>query len=703
MDEYVKDLARDLKRKYKLHGQRIVQIWHSLDQQKRIRVIKDGAYKGHVLRDPHDTRLGNVNMITPEWNLRDLTKTQPEVLLKMLEHRATSSLQSQYTIGMDGLNGDHAHIVDIMQNHNLRLRDAHQYENCYTLFYDEESYGRSIRIKRGNKREVLAGMEPAIRACLIVPQAVGDLILMRQQYLLQYLNMIIDDILDATRSHHDQSKRSEKPCCNVTKAMAKLSIHAPAETIDLPALLTTSLDNKSALEDYVDLMVTEPILLAHEVNSWFFSRPELVPDERGRTLPVHTDQYISAAVFDAVQNGMKAAALWTHMSNLLALLNASPEKHARSIILQEIANVCQLEFDRTQVAFKRAVSVSLGGGKWFKRLTTTRKDGLSRITVRDKPENLTRENPRIHYMLRLCQDGMAYTESAEWITKLDSLHQAHPLEREKTTEPQLDALGNLAVIVTFMQSLATLLRLPAATHKKEQLFCSRYTALEQELAQLRSGVDLGDFAIPIDNLLEPGMAAGALSRLDEISEDKAGTTIRLLYRDLVDDAADKIRQRLEGQDTEVVKLHAEYITPTAPEPQDTLVQRRREKEKTRPVQLPNEDDNPATPPQALPTRQVFRVKPSTSATFLTLLSRSSAARGSVSWDAFVAALTDLGFSTLPTLGSVYTFIPPESMTVQRKIALHRPHNSSIEGSRLLVFSRRLKRVYGWDGDTFYTT
>jgi hypothetical protein len=64
--------------------------------------------------------------------------------------------------------------------------------------------------------------------------------------------------------------------------------------------MDSTFDQKSSLKDYISLFSTEPTVLAHEVNLWFFTRPELVADEKGRSMPGHTDQYISGAVFDAV-------------------------------------------------------------------------------------------------------------------------------------------------------------------------------------------------------------------------------------------------------------------------------------------------------------------------------------------------------------------------------------------------------------------
>jgi hypothetical protein len=104
--------------------------------------------------------------------------------------------------------------------------------------------------------------------------------------------------------------------------------------------------------------------------------------------------------------------------------------------------------------------------------------------------------------------------------------------------------------------------------------------------------------------------------------------------------------------------------------------------------------------QSTESKDLFQVKASTFAVFSSLLSRSSAARGSISWDAFTAAMSDIGFSVVPKVGSIYTFNAPSKLAVQRDLTLHRPHQSHIEGPILLIYSRRLNRVYGWDESTF---
>jgi hypothetical protein len=542
MDSDLKALHSDLARKFRLHGTRIEQMWRSFSPKQREKVMRDGSRDGVVLKNHQDTSLGNVYKFVPEWNIRDITSS-PDYFVRILKHRATTQLQEQYIDGVSGGPGDHAHIVEMMQKKNLQLINASQFKDCYTLFYDEEKYGRSVTIKPGHSKDVLAALRPAVDAQLIVPQATGELILMRQISLLQTLNIAVEDILDAASTTRTQTKRPKKPADVATAALAQLSLHETPKKFELSHLATRSLDQKASLEDYVNLISTEATILAHDVNLWFFTRPELVADERGRVMPVHTDKYISGAVFDAIHSAVKAAAVWSYITRLLALLESSHDKQFRVIILQELSNTCHLEYTRAQSNFKRHVSTGSGGNKWFKRMSTVRKDGIARISMKRSPESLTVENPQLHYMLRLCLDETNWTTSAEWLQKLEDLHRAHPVEKENMTEREYDSLGDLAIIVTFTQALSSLEKLPPVTHKQHQAFPSGYLALENELRDVKSGIDLGDFAIPIDNLLEPGMAVGALTTLDNYILEKTGSKLGFLYQDLVEDCVSNILKR----------------------------------------------------------------------------------------------------------------------------------------------------------------
>lgn len=697
----VKDLHYDLARKYRVHGSKVEQIWPSLSQAQRTEVMKAGAADGVVLKHSSDISLGNVYKLIPEWNLRDVTAPQSDFFLHLLKHRATTSLTEQYTCGVDGSPGDYELITEMMRTKNLR--HVEDFTDCYTFFLEGDMYGKSVELVK-EKESSLKEFMPAIRARVCVPQEVGEFILMRQMYMLQSLNIIIDDILEEGSTTRNQKPHPKKPTDVATAALSKLTIQPAPPKLDLSDLHASAVDQKAVLDDGLHLLCTEPVVLAHSVNHWYFSRPELVADEKGRMLPALTDKYISAAVLEAVHSTVKGAAIWDYMCRLLELLKGFTNKSHRAIILQEIANLCHLEYTRAQSLLKRHVAIDTGT-KWFKRISNAYDNGIARITMKGDPTLLIRENPQLYYLLRLCQPDTNAAKAVDWIKKLDDLHKAHPLEREALGDRQGDALCDLAVIISFIHYLSPTISMPSFNRKKGQLFVARSAQLDIEINKMKNEVDLADFAIPIDNLLEPGMAESALARLDDFIVEKAGTKMGFLYQDMIDECILRLQEQLEAKTKEQAKTEYVSLPPETPQTPEVVVQQRRQKEKTRPTHSSIYEINPSK--QTSVTEQSdlaqqseqFKVKPSTAEVFTTLFSRSEA-RGSVSWARFESAMGDLGFSVTPNFGSVYAFKPPQTMALERPFTFHRPHKPNIEGYRLLTLARRLKRVYGWSEQTF---
>ncbi|KAF2103130.1 hypothetical protein NA57DRAFT_63799 [Rhizodiscina lignyota] len=682
--DVVKELHRDLVGKYNKHAAVIEQYWRSFDQSQRAQCIKAGAAEGIVLKHPQDQSMGNVYKFIPEINLRDITNPESDFLLELLKHRTTNTLLDQYMTGLNGGPGDHAFIKQMMDTRNLRLINPDK--NGFTLFLDEDSYAQSMTIKR-EASQIRAGLAPAIRANRCVPQELGELILQRQLYMLQHLNIVIEDILDIGSRTRDRKRPSKKSDKAATAALAKLSIQEPAKSLSLPDLINSAADEKASLEEYLTLLSTEPVVLTHAVNFCFFSRPELLPDEKGRNLPVHTDKYISGAMLEAVYNAR------------------APDKIYRAIILQEISNVCHLEYGRAQALFKCHVQTATGN-KWFKRISNVYdKAGNARVAMKGDPEVLTRSDPQLHYMLRLCQFETDTSKATDWMKKLSELHNSHPAEREKLEEREADSLSDLAIITSFMQDLSLAISMPSLSRKKNQMFVARSQELDAEMNELESKVDLRDFVVPIDNLLEPGVASKALTLLDRFIIEHAGTKVGFLYQDLVEECLDEIERQYKLVKNRTEQKEPAEVIPTpspVPEPREKRVEQRKEKEKTRPshssvfeiVAIP-EEKGPLEEEQ--PT--ILRVRASTAEVFSTLFTKAES-RGSVSWTAFVSAMTDLGFSVQPRTGSVYTFLPPESMHVSKSLTLYRPHKSEIERYHAIVYAKRLRRVYGWSEKTF---
>ncbi|KAK7750557.1 hypothetical protein SLS62_007533 [Diatrype stigma] len=709
--DVLKDLHRDLGRRYQVHGPKITQIWRSLSEAQRTKVLKAGAADGVVLKHSNDISLEGAYKMIPEWNLRDITAPKSDFLLQMLHHRATTSLLDQYHDGFNGRPGDYELIREMMLTKNLR--NVKTYTDCWTMFVSDDMYGDSYELFKDKEKSLQAFM-PAIKIGACIPQATGELILTRQLYLLQSLTIIIEDILEEGSTTRTQKKLPKKSADVASAALSKLSIQPTPSKLDLPDLHNSALDQKALLADVLNLICTEPVVFEHVVNTWFFSSLELVQDEKGRSLPAHTDRYISAATLEAVHNAVRGAAIWNYMCRLLELFKCCSIKSQQTLILQEISNLCHLEYTRAQTVFRRHVATGTGR-KWFKRISNAQDNGNARVGIKGDPESLIRKDPQLHYMLRLCQPETTATKAVHWIRELDEFQKSHPLDRQSLQEREVDALFDLAVIIGFIHSLHPTISIPSFNRKKGQLFVSRSAELEAELNRLKLEIDLTGFAVPIANLLEPGMTEGALKALDQFIVEKTGTKMGFLYQDLVEDCVARLEEQLktksEQQAKQQAKASAEFVPlPTEDsQPQEVRVQQRRQKEKTRPTHstiyeitsqeqasISEESDKATTEPQT------FKVKPSTVRVFATLFSRAES-RGSITWVDFEAAMADLRFSVMPKFGSVYTFYPPENVAVQRSVTFHRPHKSNIEGYLLLIYGRRLKKVYGWAEQTFTAT
>ncbi|KAI0188478.1 hypothetical protein EV127DRAFT_129948 [Xylaria flabelliformis] len=711
--DQVVELQRDLAGKYRTHGPRLNELWRSMEPAQRERAMKAGAGNGAVLKHSRDPSMGDVCKYMPEWNLKDVTAAGSDFLLHILEHRATKSLEEQYRTGFDDSPGDYELIVEMMRTRNLRHGGS--FKDCYTMFMDGDKYGWSFKILE-DKEGTLVELRLAIDAGLCVPQSVGELVLSRQIYLLQSLNIMIEDILAEGSTTRTQKQRPKKSSDAVTTAISQISVKSSIPKLDLSGVQDMALDHKASLDDDLALLCTEPVVLSHLLNNWFFSRPELVPDEKGRRLPVHTDRFISGAFLDTVHNAVKGTAIWNYLCRLLELVRTSTDKSHQQIILREISNVCHLEYSRVQAILKRQMSIA-SGSRLFKRLSNTYDNGNARMSLKGKPEALAGNDQQLRFLLHLCQTEVTALKAVDWLMKLEELHSRNPTVRDNLREGEIDALSDLAVIVAFIQSLSQVIAVPAFNRKKGQHFMAGAAELELELNQVKPEIDLSDFAIPIDNLLEPGMAEAALKAFDAFIIDKTGTKMGYLYLDLIDDCITKLQEQLAAQAQQDAANKAakekesknEYIPfpPEPPKAPEARVHERRQKEKTRPAhssvyEISSTDlEAVAAAPAPPPPPEPFKVKSATAEVFSTLFSKAES-RGSIPWTNFEAALAELKFSVIPKFGSVYTFYPPESMAIQKPLTLHRPHQSRIEGYLLPIFARRLNRLYGWGQGTFLT-
>ncbi|KAG6007995.1 hypothetical protein E4U21_005229 [Claviceps maximensis] len=724
----VRELHGDLSRTYKAHSHEIERIWRSLDKSQRSECLKAGAVNGAVLRHSADGSLGHVCMIAPEMNLEDVTKPDSDFLLRHLKHRATTSLPQQYLVGVGGKKGDLEFICKMMER--TGLCPAKEYSRCYTYFFRKEGYGDSIRVAPEKEEEVLARLESSLQCQLIVPQSLGEVIIARQSVILQILNILIENILKAGRDNDKgQKNAAEKTANPASQALSRLFTSGSEQ----PKLTTSDMianahEQHLSLEDEIDLMLTEPLVLAHAVNVRFLTQPELVADEKGRKDAVQTDKHISPVFFETLQDKIKGASIWSYIYHLLQhLQNPALDKACRRVVQQELVNASHMEYARVQGNFKRFVQMK-SGAKWFKRISNAQdQDGNARVSLKGTNiQALVGPDTQLYCVLRLCQAETSPVKAKEWFEILSLLHRNQPAKPANLEEAEVDGLADMAAIILFIHDITCAMSLPTVSRKQGQTLTRKLQELNMRLAQVKTGVDLREFAAPIDHLLEYGMAAGALKLVDEYSLDALGATMSVAYEKLISDCLAEVVEGYEQVKTQTEQSDMEPARPcpstkevtgssSSTQPRRKKGKKKKEKEDAVEAAVVDEakdaseasvtatttttttttslgNERPPNPP-------MFPVTAAAAQVFGNIFQKSEML-GSVRWDAFEAAMASLDFSFEHEFGCVMKFLPPSTSEVKKPMVIHRSHTTRIEKHRLLLIAKRLGRIYGWRGDTF---
>ncbi|KAJ4287917.1 hypothetical protein N0V88_007537 [Collariella sp. IMI 366227] len=561
----------------------------------------------------------------------------PDPFLDILRYRATKSLLHQYLGGAGDRPGDFALVTDMVKTRGLRHGES--FDGCYMRFMSYQRYGQAFRIAAKDRAEVLGLLATVVEANLCIPQDIGELILERQSSMLESLDIMIENILEAGAALRAQKERLEQ-----LGRTAQLTIVPRPAKPSLSDIINSAKEQKASNHEFLILLSTEPVVLTHAVKAWLTSRPELLA-------AAHINSYNSGAVLDAVHGAVKAAATWSYIARLVELLKQhNTDKTLRSIILQEISNACHFEYNRAHALLKRHVWTG-AGSKLFKRQSgASAKVGNPSLSMKGNAVALTRADPQLEH-----------------------------LEREKLEGREIEALSNLAVVVSFIQDVARTGALPSLSRKNGTTFVAKSEELETELNQLRPQLKLHEFVLPTVKLLRPGMAESALEKLNQFIVDKTGTKLGFLYQDLVEDCLADLDEQLQQakrkqKDKTRPTLSFAYEITRTPIPTISVTP-------PSPIKSTNKSNKPTKilikPIAAFhkPTK-AFNVSSSTAAVFSVIFSLSPTR--SVSWKAFQSAMAELGFSVMPKFGCIYTFLPPENMHAKRSFTVHRPYRGRIE-------------------------
>ncbi|KAM0705513.1 hypothetical protein Q7P35_006872 [Cladosporium inversicolor] len=620
--------------------------------------------------------------------------SRPEHLLNILEFRALTPLPGQLYESANGVPGD----LELIERSAAYYSQDSRGEQ--TFFKAGYLYGKSIKLDPATVSlypELLYDDHP-----FIIPSALGQRVLSREQNLFQYLNHLVEEILNIgseTRNTKVPEKNANEAAIT---AVSKLQVVPQALKSSLPDVFAQARESKAALGDALHLLRTEPVVLNQAVNAGYLSRIEIVPDDQGKILAALTDRYLTAALFDAVSAAVKVIAIWDYIVRLLQLFDDVSDKVKRNIVKQELSNTFHLEYRRAQEAFKRKVAVYIARKRF--RCGTDVKSGRSKIVMKGQPAECTVSNPQLHYILRLCHSDTSPSDAVIWIQKLDEHNGRYADDRAKLNEAEMTALDELVLIVSFMHMTSTAINMAPVSQKSGLQFIARLAELDLILNSIKSGAEFGNYVVPMHNLLEPQMATSALAALDDFILQEAGERLGFLYEEVLTDSLSELDFMYADEKARLGTADAATYVPlpkVRPPANGTQVAPPRAKEKTRST-IPSVYTI-TSPPEAAQTvafepAQLFKVKDTTASLFATLFSRSEA-RGSVSWTDFESAMADLKFSVAPRGGSRIAFNPPPSIE-GGPATIHRPHESDIEGRQLLYIARTLTRVYGWTARSF---
>lgn len=345
----ISELQKDLLRKYRNVGSKVDKIWRAFTPQQRETCMRESTGDGQVLRHSADPGLGGLKFSIPEWNLKDIT-SDPGHFMTHFKFRATELLEKQLYEGVRGMPGDRL----VAQRAPLRIRQhiTRGYSGEMMSFLTGQNYGQCFRSSGPDGDRMLSEIDNL--ASVLLPRAEGEMIMHRQECLFILFNALVEEILDLdSETRAKKEPKPKKANKALVTAVSNLSIEPRALKVSISEIIGQAIEQKDAQCDYLDLLRSEPVVLNQLVTKLYYSRPELVPDERGRILPLLTDRYISTAFFEGINAAVRVIAIWEHIIVLLRLLENLDDKVKRPLILQELSNVCHLEFRRAQDAFKR--------------------------------------------------------------------------------------------------------------------------------------------------------------------------------------------------------------------------------------------------------------------------------------------------------------------------------------------------------------
>ncbi|TPX18668.1 uncharacterized protein E0L32_002525 [Thyridium curvatum] len=712
----------NLERRYRTHRSTVAEKWRSFTKNQRAHLCRR-LFSKYNLREPVDAKLvihASQLMSADAENVPTFSALAPELhplricadvdyLLNLLEERATKSLFELYKAT------DYSKVMEV-----LVLPEGISTVNCPGMIYTTFTEGTPYVVQeewKGDGDQPISDEPLGDGPPSCVPGIVGMFVLERQAHLAEELGLLIALILKEDNPVWPSLDTDIEQLGSQSKTkfhdVARDRDSAVVGIAELPAIIDAFAVMLKCASSQV---VANPATLFEAIRAFRLSSAGRVPDKHGESMLLISDKHNSVALVELFQSDMTKITVWNYLTCVLERYASHLDDPAYcEILLQEISNICALVFECYQANFQRMFQTLTGAGL-FRRLTTkTTKSGEPCIVTETEPDKLPEPLQFKHHLLRMCSPGITITKALQYHDKTSDWSLKPDSDLDWTTY-EMDSYFSMISAVIMLDGISEAIpQLPNPSTRKGRHFSRRLEQLDKEMNLLKTEIDLVDFLSPLECITEPGVAVAATDALDSFMLEKAGAKFSHLYQDLIEESLADLDRRCREAKAQQEKEQDQSLWLSAfqggdEEARQELVEQRRLKEKTRPAHSSiydlartPEDAPPIADDAASAEVPHFTVTASTKEVFATLLDKSSAAKGSITWADFIASMAELRFSIIPKMGSVYAFLPPKAMNAQRSLTIHRPHQSKIEGTLLSYYASRLRHVFGWDENTFETS
>lgn len=437
--------------------------------------------------------------------------------MELLEKRATTPILEMYPYD--------AHIMVTSIQVNGINNPAARGKEVVMMFTGEAEYGICMGLTAKSR---VGELERLIRLGegYVVSENEGMMIVLRQVHIYGFLSMLVDDIMDTKRMLGNPVGSKKLPGLEVSESSKK------AKDIS-DSLVQDSQEQLLYTEDHVNLIHEKPLYFSHIANNYFLSPPGMVPNEKGIQKSTFNSSAATKSVVELLRDAYQAAAYWKYLSILTSELTKNgqhtPEK-TKNPLTDELWATCTKELLRSRTIYRRFVQMESKYSIFFVR-DDSDPNNPDQVNFKNSLETVAKEDQFTYWILQLAtKTELTDDEVAKLLKSLKDFQETAPKARELISESMGDALADISVIVAFMARLKQVIVVLEQTSQSS--FEKKIAAHTMKIEEIWSGIDLADYAFPVDNLKEPAAARDCIRVINErLSGSDLGVELSSIFQE----------------------------------------------------------------------------------------------------------------------------------------------------------------------------